>query len=58
MKIKNDNLKDITKFEFLLTIDDNIICQRYFNVRNYNPKTRDSIDVHDSNVLHIKWARR
>ena len=29
MKIKNDNLKDITKFEFLLTIDDNIICQRY-----------------------------
>ena len=48
MKIKNDNLKDITKFEFLLTIDDNIICQRYFNVRKYNPQTRDSIDVYDT----------
>ena len=48
MKIKNDNLKDVTKFEFLLTIDDNIICQRYFNVRKYNSKAMDSIDVHDT----------
>ena len=27
------------KFEFVLSINDNIICQRFFTVRNHNPKT-------------------
>ena len=27
------------KFEFLLKINGNIICQRYFAVKNFNPKT-------------------
>ena len=27
------------KFEFLLKINSNIICQRYFAVKNFNPKT-------------------
>ena len=25
------------KFEFVLSIKDNIICQRFFTVRNHNP---------------------
>lgn len=38
--------QDLTKFEFLLTLENNIICQRFFNVRNYNPKSRSSMDLH------------
>ena len=39
--------QDITKFEFLLTLEKNIVIQRYFNVPNYNPKTRNSLDLHE-----------
>src|SRR5210317_515324 len=41
MKEKND----VTKMEFLLMLNDNIVVQRYFNVKWYNPKARKSIDV-------------
>jgi len=41
MKEKND----VTKMEFLLMLNDNIVVQRYFNVKGYNPKARKSIDV-------------
>ena len=41
--MKNQN--DVTKMEFLLTLNDNIVVQRYFNVRGYNPKARKSIDM-------------
>lgn len=41
------NNLDLTKFEFLLTLEGNIICQRYFNVKNHNPKSRRSINLHD-----------
>ena len=43
----NSNLQDPNKFEFLLTLDGNIICQRFFNVRDYNPRTRRSINLHE-----------
>ena len=43
MKEKND----ITKMEFLLMLNENIVVQRYFNVRGYNPIARKSIDVMD-----------
>jgi len=43
MKEKND----ITKMEFLLMLNENIVVQRYFNVRGYNPIARKSIDVID-----------
>jgi hypothetical protein len=33
------------KFEFLLKINGNIICQRYFAVRNFNPKSIQSLDM-------------
>lgn len=36
--------QDITKLEFLMMVNDNIIVQRYFNVRDYNPDARNSID--------------
>lgn len=39
--------QDVTKFEFLLTLEGNIICQRFFNVREHNPQARRSIDLHD-----------
>jgi hypothetical protein len=41
------------KFEFVLSIKDNIICQRFFTVRNHNPKTIKSIDLYET-VKYIK----
>jgi hypothetical protein len=48
---------DITKMEFLLTLNDNIIVQRYYNVKGYNEDTRNSIDLYDvvndiKNTIH------
>lgn len=37
---------DITKFEFLLSLDGNIICQRYFNVKDHVNEARRSMDLH------------
>ena len=37
--------ESITKMEFLLTLNDNIVVQRYFNVRNYNPNARRSYNL-------------
>lgn len=33
------------KFEFLLKINSNIICQRYFAVKNFNQKSVYSLDL-------------
>ena len=38
---------DSTKMEFLLTLNDNIVVQRFFNVRNYNPKAKNSLDLYE-----------
>jgi len=43
MKEKND----VTKLEFLLTLNENIIVQRYFNVKGYNSKARGSMELHN-----------
>ena len=37
--------ESIIKMEFLLTLNDNIVVQRFFNVRNYNPKAGRSVDL-------------
>ena len=37
---------DITKFEFVLSLDGNIICQRYFNVKDHVDQSRRSMDLH------------
>ncbi len=33
------------RFEFILYINGNIVCQRYFGVRDYNPSVRDSDEL-------------
>jgi hypothetical protein len=43
--------------EFLLTLNENIVVQRFFNVRGYNPKARLSTDLYEymyevKEVLH------
>ena len=48
-------IEEKEKFEFLLSINDNIICQRYFTVRTHSPKTIKSVDLYDT-VLDIKEA--
>jgi len=35
---------DVTKLEFLMMVNDNIIVQRFFNVRNYLGETKNSIE--------------
>jgi hypothetical protein len=39
--------QDSTKMEFLLTLNDNIVVQRFFNVRNYNPKAKNSLELYE-----------
>ena len=41
------NNQEITKLEFLLSLDGNIICQRFFNVKDFNPRATRSMDLHD-----------
>ena len=40
------NQENITKFEFLLSLEGNIVCQRYFNVRDHVKQSRSSMDLH------------
>lgn len=50
--------QDSTKMEFIMTVNDNIIVQRFFNVREYNPNAKYSSDLYEylndfkSNILH------
>jgi hypothetical protein len=39
--------QESTKMEFLLTLNDNIVVQRFFNVRGYVPKAKNSMELHD-----------
>jgi hypothetical protein len=39
---------DVVKLEFLLKLNENIVVQRYFNVRGYNPNARKSLDLVDT----------
>ena len=59
------NEQSITKFEFILTLEKNIVCQRFFNVMEHTPKSRRSLDLYDyvkniceeiSNDLKIKTS--
>jgi hypothetical protein len=38
--------QDSTKMEFLLTLNDNIVVQRFYNVRGYNPKAKNSLELY------------
>jgi hypothetical protein len=39
------NYNELNRFEFLLTLQNNIICQRNFPVRNFNPKAKNSLQI-------------
>ena len=39
--------QDITKLEFLMTVNNNFIVQRFFNVKGYNPKAHNSAELID-----------
>jgi hypothetical protein len=42
-----ENNKEIVKLEFLLKLNKNIICQRYFNVKNFNNRALSSYLLHE-----------
>ena len=39
--------QDAIKLEFLLTLNDIIIVQRFFNVKGFNPRTKNSWELHE-----------
>ena len=39
--------QDSVKMEFLLTLNDNIVVQRFFNVRGYNPDAKNSLELYE-----------
>jgi hypothetical protein len=41
----NDKKIEQHPFEFILRINGNIICQRYFNIHNYNPEVIESLEL-------------
>jgi len=43
MKEQNES----TKLEFLMMVNDNIIVQRFFNVKDFNPKAKTSVELYD-----------
>lgn len=43
----NDRKTEQHPFEFVLRINGNIICQRFFNIHNYNPDVIDSLEMRE-----------
>ena len=39
--------QDLTSFEFVLKLGDNIIIQRFFNVISYNPNVKRSLELYE-----------
>lgn len=39
--------QEITKLEFLLTLNDNIVVQRFFNVKGFNPRAKNSLELYE-----------
>ena len=44
-KIKQ-KVENTQKCEFVLKLGNNIVCQRFFSVRNFNDRATQSIDIH------------
>ncbi len=38
---------DVTKVEFLITLNNNFVVQRFFNVKGFNSKAKGSIELYD-----------
>ena len=47
MKLKMEKVRSkyTDKFEFILRINENIVCQRYFNIRGYNDNSKNSMEL-------------
>jgi hypothetical protein len=43
----NKRTEIVKPFEFSLSINEHIICQRYFSVKNYNNDCRESLEIKD-----------
>lgn len=41
------NQNEYTKFEFLLKLEEHIIVQRYFNVKDYNFRALNSVNIYE-----------
>lgn len=39
--------QETTKVEFLMMVNQNIIVQRFFNVRDFNPKAKSSLELYE-----------
>jgi hypothetical protein len=39
--------QETTKLEFLMTVNDNIIVQRFFNIRDFNNNAKNSITLYE-----------
>ena len=39
--------QETTKFEFVLTLEGNIVVQRFFFVKDYNPNVKKSLDLYE-----------
>ncbi len=39
--------QDLVKLEFLMKVNDNIIVQRFFNVREFKDNAKNSVDLHN-----------
>lgn len=39
--------QETTKLEFLMMVNDNIIVQRFFNVREFNPNAKNSTNLYE-----------
>jgi len=39
--------QELVKLEFLMKVNDNIIVQRFFNVRDFNPKAKYSMELYE-----------
>ena len=39
--------QESTKLEFLMMVNDNIIVQRFFNVRDFNPNAKNSLELYE-----------
>lgn len=46
MKESKNNEMDVMKIEFLITLNDNIIIQRFFNVRDFNSNAKYSMELY------------
>jgi hypothetical protein len=38
---------DVTKVEFLMTLNNNFVVQRFFNVKGYNERAKSSTELYD-----------